>query len=142
MIARNFAVSAVDVQTGEYIAMTHENTSFDNLAQSCMSSGSIPVIFPPQFIGEHVYMDGGTVWNMNLQSAVEQCLEVVDDIEDVIIDVVICDHYSQPSGDVHKNAAKNWMEANSIKNFYGGTNSLYAQAAAYPGIEARYYFQE
>ena len=31
-IARMFAVSAVDANTGDYIANTHENTSFDDLA--------------------------------------------------------------------------------------------------------------
>jgi len=31
-INRKFAVSAVDANTGDYIAMTHENTTFDDLA--------------------------------------------------------------------------------------------------------------
>ena len=46
-INRRFAVSAVDVNTGDYIAMTQEDTTFDDLAQSALSSGSIPVVFPP-----------------------------------------------------------------------------------------------
>lgn len=46
-IARAFTVSAVDTNTGDYIAMTQDNTTFDNLAQSSLSSGSIPVVFPP-----------------------------------------------------------------------------------------------
>jgi len=31
-IKRSFAVSAVDVNTGDYIAMTQKNTPFENLA--------------------------------------------------------------------------------------------------------------
>ena len=47
-IERRFAVTAVDVNTGDTIAMTQENTTIDDLAQSCVSSGSLPGIFPPQ----------------------------------------------------------------------------------------------
>lgn len=89
-INRRFAVSAVDVNTGDYIAMTQENTVFDDLAQSALSSGSIPVVFPPQHLKDYIFMDGGTVWNINLNSAVEQCMEIVDNYEDIILDVAIC----------------------------------------------------
>ena len=36
-------------------------------------------------------MDGGTVWNVNLNSAIEQCMTIVDNYEDIIVDVAICD---------------------------------------------------
>jgi hypothetical protein len=35
-------------------------------------------------------MDGGTVWNTNLESAVERCREMVDRDEDIIMDVIVC----------------------------------------------------
>lgn len=69
-IARRFTVGAVDVNTGDFIAMDQTNTTFDTLAQSALSSGSIPVVFPPQHLNGYVFMDGGTVWNVNLDSAV------------------------------------------------------------------------
>lgn len=38
-------------------------------------------------------MDGGTVWNTNLVSAVERCKELVGgDESKIILDVIICDH--------------------------------------------------
>ena len=46
-IARRFVVSAIDTNTGEYIAMTQKDTPFENLAQSAVASGSLPGIFPP-----------------------------------------------------------------------------------------------
>ena len=70
-IARRFVVSAVDANTGDYIAMTQKDTPFENLAQSAVASGSIPVIFPPQHLNGHVFFDGGTVYNVNLSSAVQ-----------------------------------------------------------------------
>lgn len=46
-IKRNFTVSAVDANTGEYIAMSNKNTPYENLAQSALSSGSLPGILLP-----------------------------------------------------------------------------------------------
>lgn len=35
-------------------------------------------------------MDGGTVWNTNLGSAINRCLEVVDDESQIVVDIVMC----------------------------------------------------
>lgn len=74
-ILRPFTVAAVDVNTGEYVTFNENNTTFDDLPQSCASSGSIPVVFPPQHFKGHILMDGGTVWNVNIDSAVNYCLD-------------------------------------------------------------------
>ena len=110
-IKRDFTVSAVDVNTGEYVAMDQTNTTFENLAQSAMSSASIPVVFPPQSLGSHVFMDGGTVWNLNLDSAVQQCLNKGFDASDIIADIAICGYNSIPEDalDVEKKAYVNWQ---------------------------------
>ena len=54
--------------------MDNENTPIENLAQSALSSGSLPGIFQPQHLNGYVFMDGGTVWDVNLDSAIQQCL--------------------------------------------------------------------
>ena len=46
-IARRFTVTAVDVNTGDYIAMDNSNTAVEDLAQSAIASGSLPGVFPP-----------------------------------------------------------------------------------------------
>lgn len=51
--------------------MTDKDTPFENLAQSALASGSIQVIFPPQHLNGYVFMDGGTAYNVNLDTAVE-----------------------------------------------------------------------
>ena len=64
-------MSAVDANTGDYIAMTQKDTPFENLAQSAVSSGSLPGIFPPQHLNGHVFYDGGMIYNVNLASAIQ-----------------------------------------------------------------------
>lgn len=86
-------------------------------------------------------MDGGTVWNVNLNSAVLQCLEIVDNVEDIIVDVVIDTYLSDPTlFEPFTKSMANYMAARDIKKYYGSTNSLIAQARAFPGLKARYYF--
>ena len=57
-----------------------------------ISSGSIPAVFPTRAFQGHVNMDGGTVWNTNLVSAVDRCLELVDSKSQIIVDIAICGH--------------------------------------------------
>ena len=132
----------MDVNLGEYVAQTQENTDFESLPQAMLSSGSIPVVFPPQDTGSHLLMDGGTGWNINLDSAVQQCLEIVDREEDIIVDVLITRFYTQPEETVEKNAFKNYMSARAISKYYNNFNSLMSETRAYPNINFRYYLQE
>ena len=95
-IARRFVVSAVDANTGDYIAMTQKDTTVDFLAQSAVASGSLPGIFPPQHLNGNIFFDGGTVYNVNIASAVNQCLDDGFSQEDIIIDVLICGYSTNP----------------------------------------------
>jgi len=74
-ILRPFTVATVDANSGEYVTFTEKNTTFDELPQSCASSGSIPVVFQPQHFKGMVLMDGGTVWDVNIDSAINYCLD-------------------------------------------------------------------
>ena len=140
-IKRRFTVSAVDVNTGIYEVFDQKNTSYEELPQVCFASGSIPTVFPPQHYKGMVLMDGGTVWDVNIDSAINQCLEIVDSEEDIIVDVAICG-YSQRTGDpVSKNAMENFMSGRDERDFYENTNSIQASLDAYPGVQKRYYFQ-
>ena len=55
----------------------------------------------------YVFMDGGTVWDVNLTSAVQQCMEIVDDYSDIIVDVAICGYTSLNGYPTENHAIKN-----------------------------------
>jgi predicted acylesterase/phospholipase RssA len=63
---------------------------YSEFAQAALSSSSIPGFFPPQHFKSHVLMDGGTVWNVNIDSAVNQCREMGATNEEITIDVLVC----------------------------------------------------
>jgi predicted acylesterase/phospholipase RssA len=91
IIKRKFVVSCVDVDTGNYHIF---NETIKDPARAILSSSSIPFIFPNQVWKdpeEIVCMDGGTVYNTNIVSAVQRCRETVDDDSEIIIDIVVCE---------------------------------------------------
>jgi predicted acylesterase/phospholipase RssA len=67
-------LASVDVNTGDYFLMNNTNLDFyTDLSHAAMSSGSIPAVFPPQNFKGRILMDGGTVWNVNIDSAIKWC---------------------------------------------------------------------
>ena len=55
-------------------------------------------------------MDGGTVYNTNLVSAVNRCKEIVgDDESKIILDIVVCSSYDLPAWTETKNAMSNYL---------------------------------
>ena len=88
---RRVTLAAVNVETGEYTTFDQTNTNFFDLPHAAVSSSSIPFVFPPHvWPGRGTFMDGGTVWNINIDSAIQQCLEIVDDPSKITVDVIIC----------------------------------------------------
>jgi predicted acylesterase/phospholipase RssA len=61
--------------------------------KAIVSSASLPALFPHQVWSDGVVcMDGGTVWNTNLASAIQRCEEIVDDHSQITMDVLVCDN--------------------------------------------------
>lgn len=97
-IKRKFVVSCADVNTGAYHTF---NETIKDPVKAVVSSASIPFVFPSQIwpngtddnpdSEELVCMDGGTIYNTNIVSAIERCRETVDSDKDITIDIIICD---------------------------------------------------
>ena len=64
-----------------------------------------------------VVMDGGTVYNTNLVSAVERCKEIVDDESQIILDIVVCSSHTLATWDNRKNAMENYLRFEDAKTY-------------------------
>ena len=68
---RRVSIGAANVNTGELHIFDQTNTSITDLARAAFASSSIPGVFPPyEWDGIGVFMDGGTINNVNILSAV------------------------------------------------------------------------
>ena len=83
-------LGAGNVDNGDFETFDQVNTPFDELHYAALASGSIPGVFPPVQWRDMNLMDGGTIYDVNINSAVHQCLDLVEDESQIIIDVAIC----------------------------------------------------
>lgn len=137
---KTVVLAAADVDTGAYHQFTDRNTSWNDLHRAAMSSASIPGIFPPQKWNGTAYMDGGTIWNINIDAAVKECLAKGFAEEEIVLDISICFYETvdeEPA--VSKNAFQNWLENWHVHRFYGDITSTYQEMQAYPNVQFRYY---
>ena len=141
---RKVSISAANVNTGEYTTFDQTNTDFSVIQNAAVSSASIPAIFPNfQWEGKGVFMDGGTVYNINVESAIQQCLDVVDDESKIILDVLICgDAVAPVEGKSDKYTWENFLRAHSLSSYYNGSNDLAQSMKTHPNVNWRYTIQQ
>lgn len=110
--------------------------------KSAIGSSSIPLVFPSVKKDGKVYVDGGSIWNIDIPSAVRRCKEVVDNDEDIIIDMILCGSnppVSGPKKDLSKfSALSHYQRAQEIKSFYDTMNKVERAMSLFPQVNFRY----
>ena len=118
------------------------NETTSDPAKAVASSASIPFIFPHQVWSEDVVcMDGGTVWNTNLASAIHRCEEIVDDHSQITLDVLICQDYQFSTWNDQGNTMSAFQRYSDIKSHYKDIADVYDLMSIYPNVNYRYYIQ-
>lgn len=118
-------MATVNVETGQYVEFNNDNIDFSELSQAALSSASIPFVFPPNHWKGQVFMDGGTVYNVNMEAAVRQCMEIVDDESKIIIDVYICGEPNLPETlEKSGHGWENYYRAHQLRKYYGNIDNL------------------
>jgi hypothetical protein len=84
-------------------------------------------------------MDGGTVWNTNLVSAVQRCRDLGVADKDIVMDIINCDHPTLGAWDNRDETVSNFMRYRSLKSYYSGIADIYDFKAAFPEVHFRYY---
>ena len=137
---RRVTLATVNVNNGEYTEFTQKNITFAQLADAAVASSSIPFVFPPyNWAGKGLFMDGGTVYNINVEGAIRQCMDIVNDESKIIMDVFICTSPDEPEvwTDDGKSFTNFWRER-TLRNYWGSTDSLASSVEAHPKIKMRY----
>jgi hypothetical protein len=88
-------------------------------------------------------MDGGTIYNVDVESAINQCREVVDDDADIIVDIAICDNYylatkSKPA----RTALFEFFRGHTIHSYYTSSDLIADAKRAHPDVNWRSVFYE
>jgi len=132
-------ISAVDVNSGAYNLWTESKPM--ELVLAALASSALPFIFPHQKDGNGgVYMDGGTVWNTNIISAIQRCKETVDDDSQIEIDIVTCQKENKVSDwDERGNTINNYLRYQEIHDADQALLDIYDVMHAFPKVNFRHY---
>ena len=85
-------------------------------------------------------MDGGTVWNVNAEAAISQCMDLVDDESKIIMDILICGAPTAPKKEVEDtdHTLGNYMRGRNFRQYYGSTDQIVYAMQAHPTVDYRY----
>lgn len=121
---RRVSIGAGDANTGDFAVFDQDNTAYDELHHAAVGSGSIPGIFAPHVWRDMALMDGGTVYNVDVDSAVRQCKELVEDESQIIVDIAICLPKKEGAFATSKNAFTNYHRSKELHKKINNTNAL------------------
>ena len=86
-------------------------------------------------------MDGGTIWNTNLVTAIQRCRDEVGAADhEITVDVIICGHTELKVTD-SSNAYSNYMAWKEINSYHGGLNDIFEFKQGFPNVNFRYFIQ-
>lgn len=69
-------------------------------------------------------MDGGTVWNVNISSAINGCLTKVDDESKITVDILICSDPDSIAPYVSGNSIDSFLRKRHISKYYSGIEAI------------------
>lgn len=99
--------------------MFNETLPRSEHARAFVASALIPGVFEPDHWDGKVLMDGGTVWNTNLVSAVQRCRETVDDDSEITVDIVVCGFPTlDQNWEFSSQAMSNWLRFRDIQSYH------------------------
>jgi len=88
-------------------------------------------------------MDGGTVWNVNVDSAINQCRDMGATDEEITLDILICGGPGMiPPKEETATSIQNFLAARSISSYYKNNDGIDSEIRLSPGVKIRYFFKE
>ena len=138
-VFRKVNINTWDFDTGE-VYKYNETSPADTLTAAVVASTSMPFAFTHTHLDGHTFVDGGSVWNIDLSGAIERWKEIVDDEEDIIIDTILCSGAQNITRDEHKsyNTVSNYMRYKEITTFYNSLSDYEEIKRGYPKVNFRF----
>jgi predicted patatin/cPLA2 family phospholipase len=142
-IKRHFAVGTCDANTAEYVVYKFEPSDEplpDYTIETLIASAAIDGVFPPVLRDGRTLVDGGSIWNANIMSAIEGCRDLGYTDKDIILDYVLCsESHVTPAEDLADfHTIKHGLNAWDIRGFYSSMGDIERATIFYPDVNFRY----
>lgn len=151
-VKKRVIVSANDANTGAYIHLPlHDMTDHKMITSAVVGSASIPFFFPPRDMKEFgldaILIDGGTSWNNNLVSGVDECLKIdgINDQSQIDVDIITLNGKHLPDFNIQEGdiptTIQYYERKKELNSFYHDYDDMIEFMEAFPRVNYRYYFQ-
>ena len=120
--------------------MTSRTTPYEEFQYAVTSSAAIPTVFPPIAFQGKLLMDGGTIWNTNVQQAIDMCTQDGFEDSEITVDILICStadtiiEWEESSS----SAIRNYERSMRLGKSYKGVDTIEAVKRAHPDINWRH----
>ena len=85
-------------------------------------------------------MDGGTVFNLNIVSAIDKCKEMVEDDSQITLDIVMCTSHSLNKTKKVGKTLDNFFRYWDVSSYFSGMRDVNEFKLARPNVNYRYLF--
>ena len=141
-VRRKVSLALADANSADYVVYDYNATDVmpEDYIESAIGSSAIPFAFPHVHRGNRTLIDGGSIWNLDIASAVRRCREVVDNDEDIIIDTISCsNHEIEKIDNIHKfSTFQHFMRGRELKAFYDDLDEIEKAKILFPDVTFRY----
>ena len=138
----HFLAGAVDINSGTTVANDYDNMTVEEYPLGVLASTSIPVVFPWTGFRGMRLVDGGVSWNNNMVSAINKCIDLGFDHENIELDVIVMDPTRLEKFETkNANTWENYMRLKEMKDYYKTFSDIAEFMRANPDINYRYYVQ-
>ena len=130
-------IGITDVLKGTYKDMHSEDLTGDNFYNTMYAEFAYAGFFPPVDAMGSEWFDGSTIWDLDIFSAVNECLKTHDD-KDVVVDVVMTSAKTLKTVDAseYKSIHMLWRYL-EVSRYYSSMDGLLRAQFAYPNITFR-----
>jgi len=92
---RGICIGIVDVETGKFHKV-NQDVGTQKIPLYITASSAVPGLFIPIVEGNHTYIDGFTVDNLNLRGGIQECQRLVGDDSRIIVDMILSNPFKLP----------------------------------------------
>ena len=133
---RNYTVGSTNLNLG--IFQTLNETFGNQIIDEITCSSSIPAFFPPHIYQGTAWADGGCIDNLDVFSAIERCLEVVETEKQVTVDMIYCDNYGALPNETKLKTLDVLARVYLIHGYDSSVWYTYNAQVAFPNVNYRY----
>lgn len=137
---RKVTLTVTNADLGDAYAVDLDQIATCAKAQQwILASSALPVFFPYQQIDGYSYVDGAVMQNLDVDSAIRRCKEIVADDSQITVDIIMANNFTLETKDVSQDKPMSmFFRYLEINDYVGLDDDILFAKKDYPNVNFRY----